>query len=145
MKKLAALLLAVGFLFAFTSIESDAIEDGAAISESVTVTGVLVDTKCYGEMPKMNKSNEHTVMKDGQKMKMPNCATACANMGIPAALATNDGKTFTIIAPAGQLADHMEKETRITGKVAFDGNIIPEKVEVKEGRKWTEVKLAYMM
>ena len=145
MKKLAALLLVAGFLFAFAPAESETIENGEVISESVTVTGTLVDTKCYGEMPEMNKGNEHVVMKDGKKMKMPNCATACANMGIPAAIATDDGETLTIIAPAGQLADHMAKETRITGKIAFDGGLIPEKVEVKDGRKWTEVKLVYMM
>lgn len=145
MKKLAALLLVAGFLFAFAPTESETVENSAAIGESVTVSGTLVDTKCYGEMPKMNKGNEHTVMKDGQKMKMPNCATACANMGIPAAIATDDGETLTIIAPAGQLADHMAKEAKITGKIAFDGGIIPEKVEVKDGKKWSQVKLAYMM
>jgi len=145
MKKLAALLLVVGFLFAFAPIESETIENGVAIGETVTVTGTLVDTKCYGMMPKANKGNEHVVMKDGKKAKMPNCATACANMGIPAAVATDDGETLTIIAPAGQLADHMAKEAKITGTIAFEGGLIPEKVEVKDGRKWTEVSLQTMM
>ncbi|HMB99001.1 MAG TPA: hypothetical protein VKM36_10990 [Balneolaceae bacterium] len=145
MKKLAALLLVVGFLFALAPAENGTIENGEAIGEKVTVTGTLVDTKCYGMMPEANKGNEHVVMHDGKKAKMPNCATACANMGIPVAVATDDGETITIIAPAGQLADHMAKETRVTGTIAFAGGLIPDKVEVKDGKKWTEVSIQTMM
>ncbi len=134
MKKLAVLFVAAGMLFAFTPVND------------VTVTGTLVDTKCYGEMPDMNKANDHMVPgKNGEMIKMPNCATACASMGIPAAIATEDGKTITLIVPAGQVAEHMGKETRVTGNVAFDGNIIPKKVEVKDGQQWKEVGITFMM
>lgn len=144
MKQLIAIIAAVGFLFAFVPVDN-ATTTEAEINASVTVTGTLVDSKCYGEMPSMNKGNEHVVMKDGQQMKMPNCATACANMGIPAAIATEDGKTVTVIAPAGQLADHMEKQIRVQGRMAYDGGLIPDKVEVREGRQWKEVQIAFMM
>ncbi|MFU8859707.1 MAG: hypothetical protein ACNA8K_04725 [Cyclonatronaceae bacterium] len=134
MKRLLSLFIAAGFLFAFTP------------TDDVTVTGTLVDTKCYGEMPDVNKTNDHMVpMENGEMAKIPNCATACANMGIPAAVATNNGKTVTIIAPAGQLAEHMGKEVRIAGKVAFEGNLIPKKVEVRDGRQWKTVNITFMM
>jgi hypothetical protein len=144
MKILAVLILIAGFMAAFIPVETT-YSDEVVVSESVTVTGVLVDSKCYGEMPSMNKGNEHVVMMDGNQMKMPNCATACANMGIPAAIATKDGNTVTVIAPAGQLAEHMEKEIRIQGRMAYDGGLLPDKVEVREGDQWKEVKLVFMM
>ena len=147
MNYLISLFAVAGFLFAFAPTENKALENHkeGITGESVTVTGTLVDTKCYGEMPEANKGNDHLVMKDGQQMQMPNCATACANMGIPAALLTEAGILLTIVAPAAQLADHMEKQTRITGRLAADGVLLPDKIEVRDGRRWQEVAITFMM
>ncbi len=111
----------------------------------VTVEGTFIDTKCYG-MNKMNAENTHTVPgKDGKMMEMPNCATACANMGIPTGLLTSNGDVVILVTPTNQLADHMAKEARVTGKKVFKGGIIPEKVEVKEDGKWKDVPIGTMM
>ena len=110
-----------------------------------TVEGKLVDTKCFG-MNSVNVENTHKVPgKDGKMMDMPNCATACANTGIPTGVLQEDGKVVILVTPTNQLAEHMAKDARITGKQVFDGGIIPEKIEVKEGNKWKEVHIATMM
>lgn len=141
MKKLFPLLVAVVFVVAATFEPAP---------RPVTVEGTLVDTKCYGmavAMGKadMNVSNTHKVQKDGKMMDMPNCATACAGMGIPAGVLTKDGKTYVLITPANALKDHMAKEARVTGDLVFDGGIIASKVEVKENGKWKDVTPGTMM
>ena len=120
----------------------------------VTLQGHLIDTKCYGmgvnmEKPKMNYNNTHMVPgKDGTMQEVPNCASACANMGIPVGLvegSTPGNKTYVLITPSTQLAEHMDKEARVSGELAFSGGVIPSKVEVKENGEWTEVEIATMM
>lgn len=139
MKKLFPLLMLVIFVLA-----------GAADApKKITITGKLIDTKCYG-MNHMNVENEHVVpMKDGTMGKLPNCATACAQMGIPVGILEGgkaDGNVYILITPATQLADHASKEARVTGELAYAGGVIPEKFEVKNAQgKWEEVKLATMM
>ena len=122
--------------------------------EKVQVTGTLVDSKCYTKAaevmnkPKMNFGNTHMVPgKDGKMMEVPNCATACANMGIPAAIVEGGepgGKTYTLIAPASVFAEHMTKEARITGDLTSAGLVVG-KAEVKEGGEWKEINISTMM
>ena len=121
--------------------------------ETITVQGHLIDTKCYGmgvnmDKPDMNYGNTHKVPKNGEMVKMPNCATACANMGIPVGVVEGSqpgNKTFVLITPSNQLADHMNKEARIQGEKAFDGGIIPSSIEVNENGTWKKVEIATMM
>lgn len=114
----------------------------------VTVSGKLIDTKCYG-MDNANMDNDHGVMQDGEKVQIPSCATACAKMAIPVGLLKNGeqgGKVYVLITPASQLADHMAKETRVTGSPTFEGGLIPDKIEVmNEDGDWEEVQMATMM
>lgn len=136
MKKLALLVAGCAvFALAATNVNTDAI---------ATFSGTLVDTKCYSMMPDANKGNKHVVMKGGEKVKMPGCATACANMGIPVALLDKNGNSHVLAVPATQLADYMSLEARIEGK-KMTGVLIPEKIEVKKDGKWKEVKIATMM
>ncbi|MFO8232447.1 MAG: hypothetical protein R6U20_07255 [Longimonas sp.] len=120
-----------------------------APSPTTTVQGTLVDTRCYG-MNQENVENEHVVKTPDDEMQtIEQCATACANMGIPAAI-LEDGEagadTYVILAPAGQLADHMAKEVRATGNMALNGGIIPETFEVQnEDGSWEEVDIQVMM
>jgi len=148
MKKLFPGLLV--FLLAFAGTVNTPTPD------PITVEGILVDTKCYGMMPEMNKGNTHqvpkmdhgkAVMKDGKPvlMEIPACATACAKMGIPAGIVDAEGKTYIIVASAMALADHMAKEARVTGELAYAGGIIATKVEVKEDGEWIDVTPGAMM
>ena len=135
MKKLAPLLGVCLMAFSFN----------LSSPNMATVEGKFIDTKCYG-MNKMNVENTHKVPgKDGNMMDMPNCATACANMGIPTGLLTEDGDVIILVTPTNQLAEYMAKTARVTGKKVFQGGIIPEKVEVKENGKWKEIPIGSMM
>ncbi len=125
----------------------------AATMESapkITVEGTLVDTKCYGMASAMGKpemaiGNDHMVMKDGKMMKVPNCGTACASMGIPTGVVTEDGKTYIIITSATALKEHVSQHVRVTGEKAFEGGILAGKVEVKVDGKWKDVTPGAMM
>lgn len=85
-----------------------------------TVEGVLVDTKCYGLMPKENAGNDHMVMTDGKASMIPGCAVVCANMGIPVGLKRGTGNTLVIAAPANQLSKHMAQEVKLMGVYSKD-------------------------
>ena len=110
--------------------------------EPTTVEGTLIDTKCYGMMPS-NIANDHKTPKG----TMPKCATACASMGIPVAVLTDDGDVIVLVAPASSFADHMSHTIKVTGMKVFDGtSLIVDKAEVKsKDGKWSEVKIATMM
>lgn len=141
MKKLLPLLGAALFVFAGTM---------STPTQKITVEGTLVDAKCYGMATAMGKPeaaihNDHMVMKEGKMMKVPNCGTACASMGIPTGVATADGKTYIIITSATALKEHVAKHVRVTGDEAFDGGILAMKVEVKDGDGWKDVTPAAMM
>ena len=113
--------------------------------QMITVEGKLIDTKCYG-MDDMNIDNTHKVPgKEDKMLDMPSCATACVNMGIPVGLLQKDGSVFMLVTPSNQLAEHMAKHARVTGNKVFDGGIIPEKIEVKDGDEWKEVQIGTMM
>ncbi len=110
-----------------------------------TYSGKLVDSKCYSMMPKANAGNDHMVKgMDGKPMTVKACAAACASMGIPGGLLTKGGKMLVLAVPAGQLSQQMAKSARIQGKV-MNGVLIVKKLEVKNGKKWSEVKISYMM
>ncbi len=136
MKKLSLLLLLGVFLSAATPNDL----------MLATYNGTLVDTKCYSMMPKANAGNDHMVkdMKTGEMTEMPKCAAACATMGIPVGLLTESGELHVLAVPASQLAPHMAKKAKVTAK-EMEGVLVVEKLEVKEGGKWNEVKISYMM
>ncbi|MDH3215009.1 MAG: hypothetical protein OEN01_01805 [Candidatus Krumholzibacteria bacterium] len=112
--------------------------------KEVTVTGLLIDTKCYG----MNHDNymaDHMTPKG----KMTNCAQACANMGIPVGVLVDGnkgGQVFILITPAQALAEHMAKTVKVVGMKTFKGAVTPNQVFVKNAEgEWEEVKIATMM
>ncbi|GMQ82386.1 MAG: hypothetical protein BMS9Abin05_1837 [Rhodothermia bacterium] len=129
MRKLLPLLLVLGVTFAGTM--------NVPSSDSVTVEGKIVDSKCYG-MSQMNLEDDHTIM--GGK-KVPKCGTACATMGIPVGVLEGGeagGKVYLIVGPAGGYAELMAQEIKIEGEEAYPGAIIPSKLWVKENNKWVK-------
>lgn len=143
MKKLVPFLLGLG-LMAFSVPQPVS----GNLPDDVTITGKLIDTKCYG-MNSGNVNNDHMAPgKDGKMMTVPNCATACAGLGIPVGILEGgkaDGKVFVLVTPAGALAKHQAKEARVSGMPVYGGSILPTKIEVKEDGKWVDVTPAGMM
>lgn len=137
MKKIIVFAVMIATTLAFTLTTS--------AKGDKTFSGKLVDSKCYSMMPKMNASNDHMVKgMDGKPMKVKACATACASMGIPVGILTEEGKMLILAVPAGQLSQQMAKNARIQGEV-LHGVLIVNKLEVQNGKKWEEVKISYMM
>ncbi len=104
-----------------------------------TYSGILIDTKCYA-------MNDDNFTRDHGKMK--GCAVMCAKAGIPVGLLIDGkkgGKVYILTIPAPALADHMGKWARVTGVEKFKRGLIPEKIEVKEGDTYKEVKIQTMM
>lgn len=129
MRKVIPLLLFFGVTFAGTM--------NVPNSDTVTVEGKIIDSKCYG-MSEMNAGDDHTIM--GGK-KVPKCGTACATIGIPVGVLEGGepgGKVYLIVGPAGGYAEFMAQEIKIEGEEAYPGAIIPSKFWVKEDDKWVE-------
>jgi hypothetical protein len=109
------------------------------VKKAKTYSGILVDTKCYG-MNNDNITNDHG--------KMKGCAVMCAKMGIPVGLLIDGkkgGKVYVLTIPAPALADYMGEWARVTGVERFKRGLIPEKIEVKKGDTYEEVKIQTMM
>lgn len=135
MRKIATVVTLAVALALSTGIALAGGQDGAK-----TVEGTLVDSKCYSMAPDKNAGNDHMTPKGVMKK----CGTACANMGIPVNLLTADGNVYTLAVPASQIADHVGKTARASGKL-LQRTLVVNKLEVKEGNTWKEVSVATMM
>ena len=92
-----------------------------------TIEGELVDTHCYS--------------KGGAKGEgHASCGEKCAKSGIPVAVLA-DGKPMTLTTNPKPLASAVGKTVRVTGTPGENGLFAPDKVEVKEGDSWKELKL----
>jgi hypothetical protein len=98
------------------------------------IEGTLVDGKCFLGMGA--KGNDHGEMKE--------CGTMCAKMGIPTGVVTADGKYYTLVVPASQVAKYVGQTVKVEG-MAKNGNLIAESISVKDHGKWKKVKIGAMM
>ena len=122
-----AMVLALFALAAFSFAQ----EKAAAKSE--TITGTLVDLKCYAAGGFV--TNDHGSMKG--------CGTACAKGGNPVGLVDTGKKVHFLGVAAPEYANWVGMELRLTGKHNATANIfLPDKVEAKEDGKWVEKKAA---
>lgn len=115
-----ALVLVAGFSAALAGGEG----------EGETIEGKLVSAKCY--LRAGLTDNDHAGMKG--------CGTACVQAGNPVGLLTADGKYYTLVVPAPQIAEHVGQMLRASGSIKF-GSLVPDKLEMKEGGSWKEVKI----
>jgi hypothetical protein len=109
------------------------------VKKAKTYSGILVDTKCYA----MNNDN---FTRDHGKIK--GCAAMCAKAGISVGLLIDGkkgGKVYVLTIPAPALAGHMGKRARVTGVEKFKRGLVPEKIEVKKGDTYEDVKIQTMM
>ena len=144
MRRISLALIALAVMAATTVVAQDKKGEEEMMMKPETVQGTIVDMKCYSMMAE-NIGDDHMTPKG----KMPACATACAKMGIPVGILVSGKDSddlLVIITPSSALSDHMAKQAKITGTKALSGHgIIPDKIMVKSGNKWEEVKIATMM
>lgn len=117
-------------------------QSGMSKGKPVTVTGTLIDTKCYS-MDARNRSADHQTPKG----EMKGCAALCAGLGIPVAVLTSKGEVWTLVTPSKDLVDHMAKSCRVTGVAVYGGRQLrPDKIEVQDAAgTWSEVKITMPM
>jgi hypothetical protein len=111
MRTFFAGLTAAAFVFALGAPASAKVE---------TVKGKLIDQACY-KMDKANTGQKHQ-MRSGEQ---EDCATACAKMGRPVALLTDDGKVYQVTGDLAaeknaKLVAHMTHTVELTGDVTTD-------------------------
>jgi len=101
----------------------------ARAAETKTVEGELVDLHCYSAGGA--KGEDHG----------KGCGAKCAKSGIPVAVLA-DGKAWTLATNPKPLADAVGKQVRVTGEQnAETQTLVADKVEVKDGDAWKEIKL----
>lgn len=101
-----------------------------AAGDSKTVEGELVDTHCYASSGAKGEGHGKS------------CGAKCAKSGIPVAVLA-DGKAWTLATNPKPLSDAVGKQVRITGEQNAEAQVlVPDKVEVKDGDSWKEVKLS---
>ncbi|MEO6436345.1 MAG: hypothetical protein ABIP55_11390 [Tepidisphaeraceae bacterium] len=100
----------------------------AADEKKTVVEGELVDLHCFSAGGA--KGDGHA-----------SCGTKCAKSGIPVAVLV-DGKAWTLSTNPRPLADAVSKTVRVTGtQNAETQSIAADKIEVKDGDAWKEVKM----
>ena len=105
--------------------------------KSSTLTGTLVDSKCYATGGFL--TDDHKDMKGNT---LPKCGTACASMGIPVAVVDGENNVYVLAVSASGMAKYMAKEVRLKGMFGKYANVfIPQELEVKENGKWVKKDL----
>ena len=109
MRNMSAALIVAAFVAALSA---------PAFAKTETVKGRIVDVSCY------NMDKEHNAGKD-HKMKSgdtADCAAACAKMGRPMALLTDDGKVYELTGGLAadknaKIVPHVAHVVEVTGDV----------------------------
>ena len=102
----------------------------AIAADAKTVEGELVDTHCYSAGGAKGEDHGKT------------CGAKCAKSGIPVAVLVGD-KAWTLTTNPKPLAEAVGKQVRVTGEQNAEAQtIVADKVEVKDGDTWKEVKLS---
>ena len=89
-----------------------------AFAKTETVKGRIVDVSCYN-MDKANNAGKDHKMKSGDTA---DCAAACAKMGRPMALLTDDGKVYELTGGLAadknaKIVPHVSHVVEVTGDV----------------------------
>jgi len=101
----------------------------ALAADAKTVEGELVDTHCYSAGGAKGADHGKT------------CGAKCAKSGIPVAVLVGD-KAWTLTTNPKPLAEAVGKQVRVTGEQNAEAQtIVADKVEVKDGDSWKEIKL----
>ncbi len=104
--------------------------DSVEKAKKVTLTGILVDIKCY--LGTGATGNDH--------MGMKGCGTKCLKDGSPAGLLV-DGKLYALIFPSDVLADYVGQKLEITGDLYITNALIPTEAFVVEQGKKKAIKI----
>ncbi len=106
------------------------------MDKPMVIEGTLVDLKCYAAGGFL--TNAHGGME--------NCGTMCAKGGLPVAIVDKDKNVHFLAVPAPAYANWVGEHLRLTGMHGKNAAaFIPKKIEMKDGDKWVEKKVAKTM
>ncbi len=98
--------------------------------QQVTVEGELLSAKCY--LRADLTGNDH--------LGMEGCGTACVRSGNPVGLLTAEGRYYTLVVPAPEIADHIGRRLRASGTIKA-GSLVPDRLDMEQGGSWEEVNI----
>src|SRR2546425_5701144 len=75
--------------------------------KSLTVSGTLIDTKCFS-MDTRNRGDDHFT----EMGEMKGCGTLCARLGIPVGVLAGKDEVWILVTPSQDLADHIGQTAR---------------------------------
>lgn len=111
--------------------------DRPSPGNTTVVSGTLIDTHCYGE------DRRHVGLgHDRAQGFVPGCAALCARYGYPVGVlpAAMSGRTvWVLVTSPAVLADYMAEQVRVTGQIRSEGVLIPHRIELRTGDKWTYI------
>ena len=146
MLRTTGLVFLIGLLLVLASAcaEPDSRDDTEAptyaLGDSITVTGVLIDTRCFH----LDKATNHAVDHNRPEPEghVLGCARACALQGFPVGVlegGASDGKVWILSFTSQVFADYMAQTVRVNGEFRSDGIIVPLQVEMQTSDGWTRI------
>lgn len=106
-----------------------------AEEKSSSFEGTLVCSKCYLTDNSLT-TNYHFPMKP--------CGTLCLQNSSPAGLVTKDKQFYVIVAPSKTLAEHVGRQTQVSGSL-YGNALLATTVQVEKSGHWEKVDLQNMM
>ena len=96
----------------------------AAVWDTVTVTGRLIDATCHS-----------------RDVPPSDCEGRYVAQGYPVGLRTGSdaGSVWMLIMVPQAVGDYLSTTARVTGVIRSEGVLIPHRMEVKNGATWTSV------
>ncbi|MBI4355390.1 MAG: hypothetical protein HY597_02915 [Candidatus Omnitrophica bacterium] len=96
----------------------------------ITITGELIDLKCYGTMGLQGAIHQE-------------CAAKCAREHWPVAvLEEKEQRLYPLVVPPAAVADAAGSQVRVTGTVLMGSVILlPSRLEVEHAGAWSDVPL----
>lgn len=96
-------------------------------AEPLTLTGELVDARCYLKMGMKGEGHRE-------------CAVKCASEGYPVGIVEEvTGGFYTLLTSPSSIRELMAMKIRVSGTLYSEGKaLIPEKIEVYENGEWIE-------
>lgn len=100
--------------------------------ESITVTGILVDTWCYSKEPTRREGYSR-----------PSVDTACTaksmKLGYPVAVVSDSGNVWVLSENPRILAKSLNDSVRVTGDIRSEGVLIPRTFDRWRDPSWENI------
>jgi len=147
LKNLAGMIGCIGLLCVMLSACTQSVSDEQttatktyALGDSIMVSGVLVDSRCFYLDKPTNRNVDH--IRPEPEGRVPGCGKACALQGFPVAVLEGgdlEGMVWILSFPSQVFADYMAQTVRVYGEFRSEGIVIPNRVEMQTSDGWLRI------